>query len=106
MSEQALDLRRSAQILQRHKIAVSVATMLGIAAGVAFAVLSPPMLTSSALVVLPTSAARYITTQVVVAGSDPVLTGAIRQLDQPVSLQALQSRVQARTPSPTATSII
>jgi capsular polysaccharide biosynthesis protein len=105
MSEQALDLRRSAQILRRHKIALSVATLLGIAAGVALVVLSTPVLTSSALVVLPTSAARYITTQVVIAGSDPVLTGALRQLDQPTSLQALQSRVQARSLSPTIISI-
>jgi capsular polysaccharide biosynthesis protein len=105
MSEQALDLRRSVQILRRHKIVVSVVTLLGLSAGVAFVLLSAPTLTSSALVVLPTSAARYITTEVVVAGSDPVLTGALRQLDQPASLQALQSSVQARSLSPTIISI-
>jgi capsular polysaccharide biosynthesis protein len=105
MSEQALDLRRSAQIVRRHKISVSIATLLGISAGVAYVVLTPPVLASSALVVLPTSAARYISTQVVVAGSDPVLTGAIRRLGQATSLQALQGRVQARSLSPTIISI-
>jgi capsular polysaccharide biosynthesis protein len=105
MSEQALDLRRSMKIVRRHKIAVSVATLLGLSAGVAFVVLSPPTLASSALVVLPTSAARYITTQVVIAGSDPVMTGAIRHLDQATSVQALQSRVQVRNLSPTIISI-
>ena len=105
MSEQALDLRRSVRIVRRHKIVVSIATVLGLSAGVAFVVLSPPVLTSSALVVLPTSAARYITTEVVVAGSDPVLTGAIPHLDQATSLQALQGRVQARSLSPTIISI-
>jgi capsular polysaccharide biosynthesis protein len=105
MSEQALDLRRSVQIIRRHKIVVSITTVLGLSAGVAFVVLSPPVLTSSALVVLPTSAARYITTQVVIASSDPVLTGAMRQMDQPTSLPALQSSVQAKSLSPTIISI-
>jgi len=105
MSEQALDLRRSMQIVRRHKIAVSIATLLGLAAGVAYVVHTPPVLTSSALVELPPSAARFITTQVVIAGSDPVLTGAIRRLDQPTSLQALQSSVQAKSLSPTIISI-
>jgi len=105
MSEQALDLRRSMQIVRRHKIAVSTATLLGLAGGVAFATLSPQTLASSALVALPNSAARYVTTQVVIAGSDPVLTGAIPKLDQPTSLQALQSRVQVGHLSPTIISI-
>jgi capsular polysaccharide biosynthesis protein len=105
MSEQALDLRRSMKIVRRHKIAVSIATLLGLSAGVALVVLSPPALASSALVVLPPSAARFITTQVVVAGSDPVMTGAIRHLDQATSVQALQSRVQVRNLSPTIISI-
>jgi capsular polysaccharide biosynthesis protein len=105
MSEQALDLRRSMKIVRRHKIAVSIATLLGLSAGVALVVLSPPTLASSALVVLPPSAARFITTQVVVAGSDPVMTGAIRHLDQATSVQALQSRVQVRNLSPTIISI-
>ena len=105
MSEQALDLRRSMQIVRRHKIVVGIATVLGLGAGVAFVMLSPPTLTSSALVELPTSAAKYITTQVVIAGSDPVLTGAARQLDPPTSLQALQSSVRAKSLSPTIISI-
>jgi capsular polysaccharide biosynthesis protein len=105
MSEQALDLRRSVQIVRRHKIAVSIATLLGLAGGVAFVIHSPPTLTSSAEVVLPTTAARFVTTQVVIAGSDPVLTGAIPKLHEPASLQALQSRVQAKSLSPTIISI-
>ncbi len=97
MSEQTLDLRRSLQIVRRHKIVVAIATVLGIACGRRVHRAHPPMLTSSALVVLPTSAARTSPRRLSIAGSDPVLTGAIRQLDQPVSLQALQSRVQARS---------
>ena len=58
MSERAVDLRRSVRIVLRHKFTVAIAAALGIAAGVAFTVLRPPMLTSQALVVLPSAAAR------------------------------------------------
>lgn len=105
MSEQALDLRGSIRIVRRHKILVATATMVGLAAGVVFTLLRPPMLASETLVVLPTSAARYITTQVVVADSDPVLTGAMRRLDRHTSLQALQSHVRVTSLSPTIISI-
>jgi capsular polysaccharide biosynthesis protein len=56
-------------------------------------------------VLLPASAARYTATQVVIADSDPVLTGAIRRLGQAPSLQALQARVQAKSLSPATISI-
>ena len=52
MSEKALDLRRSMQIVRRHKFLVGFVVVLGIAAGAAYAVLKPPMLTSTALVAL------------------------------------------------------
>jgi hypothetical protein len=77
------------------------ATMLGLLAGMVFALLTPAVFRSSALVVLPASAARYTATQVVIADSDPVLTGAIRQLGRAPSLRALQAGVQARSLSPT-----
>ena len=53
MSEKALDLRRSMQIVRRHKFLVGFVVVLGIAAGAAYAVLKPPQCsTSTALVVL------------------------------------------------------
>ena len=65
MSQQALDLRRSMQIVRRYKVLVGVVVVLGILAGGAYAVLKPPMLTSTALVVLPhsrrTSSAATVT---------------------------------------------
>jgi hypothetical protein len=84
---------------------IIAAATLGLFAGIVFTLFSPAVFRSSALVVLPASAARYNTTLVVVAGSDPVLTGAIRRLDQTPSLPALQGRVQARSLSPTIISI-
>jgi len=46
MSEQALDLRRSAQIVRRHKIVVAVFAALGLLAGIGWALHRPPMLSS------------------------------------------------------------
>ncbi len=52
MSQQALDLRRSIQIVRRHKLLVGIVLVLGLLAGGAYAVLNPPMVTSTALVLL------------------------------------------------------
>jgi capsular polysaccharide biosynthesis protein len=94
MSEQALDLRRSMQILRRHKVILGIATVLGLILGAAFTLLHPPLLTSKALVVLPPAAARNIGTQVVIADSDPVLAAAARQLNPPIPLTVIRDRVQ------------
>jgi capsular polysaccharide biosynthesis protein len=105
MSEQALDLRRSTRIVWRHKVVVGIAAALGLAAGAAFTILRPPMLTSEALVVLPPSAARFIGTQAVIADSEPVLTQAMREIDPAVTLPTLRGRVQAKSLTPRIISI-
>ena len=53
MSQQAVDLRRSIQLVRRHKILVGGVLLLGIAAGGAYAVVKPAAVTSTALVALP-----------------------------------------------------
>jgi capsular polysaccharide biosynthesis protein len=105
MSEQVLDLRRSMRIVRRHKVIVIVAAVLGLLAGVAFTVLRPPMLTSESVVVLPPSESRFIGTQVVIAGSDPVLADAARHVNPPVALVTLRSRVLVRNLTTTIISI-
>jgi DUF1707 SHOCT-like domain len=70
------------------------AAALGLLAGIVFTLFSPAVFRSRALVVLPPSAARVTATQVVIADSDPVLTGATRRLGQTLSLPALRGRVQ------------
>ena len=55
MSQETLDLRRSIQIIRRHKLLMGIMVALGILAGGAYAVLKPPMVTSTALVLLPQS---------------------------------------------------
>ena len=95
MSEQPLDLRRSLRILRRHKIFVAASAALGLAGGLAFATLSPPMFTSNATVVLPPSV-HNISTQMFIATSDPVLAGALRTIDSSESPQTLRSAIQVK----------
>ena len=104
MSEQALDLRRSARIVRRHWILVVVFVILGAAGGGAFAVLRPPMVSSEALVVLP-KAAPSIATEALIAASDPVLAGALPHVSPHMSLQKLQTLVKAKSVTPFILSI-
>ena len=97
MSEQPLDLRRSLHIVRRRFAVVGVVAALGLLAGICYTALNPPTYTSSALVALASST-RSVPTQVVVASSGPVLSGALRSLNQATSLQTLRSRVQVTTP--------
>ena len=88
-------MRRSLPILRRHKVFVAASIVLGLAAGLAFAVLRPPMLTSTASVYLPSSV-HDISTQVVIATSNPVLTGALRTIGSSESPRALRSDIQVK----------
>jgi capsular polysaccharide biosynthesis protein len=119
MSEQALTLRRSVHIVRRHKILVCSATALGLVLGSGYAVTHPPMLTSTALVVLPAAVQTagsatgpgagagattngpdpYMATQIVIADSDPVLSGALPQIRPAMSVQALRTVVHITSPA-------
>jgi capsular polysaccharide biosynthesis protein len=96
MSDETLDLRRSLQLVWRHKVIVAIFIVLGIAAGAAYTVLHPPMLASNALVLL-SSSIHDTGTQVVIADSDPVLAGAVRSAGPGMSLDTLRSRVQVKS---------
>jgi capsular polysaccharide biosynthesis protein len=117
MSEQALNLRRSVQIVRRHKILVGIVTAAGLLAGGAYAVLEPPPLTSTTLVALPaaiqaavspaaaaapattTGADSYMATQVVIATSDPVLSPALSHVSPATSLLGLRRKIQVTSPT-------
>ena len=88
-------MRRSLQTLRRHKVFVAASTVLGLAAGLAFAVLRPPLLTSNAIVALPPSV-HDISTQVVIATSNPVLADALRTIDSGESPSTLRSAIQVK----------
>jgi capsular polysaccharide biosynthesis protein len=107
MSQQALDLRRSVQIVRRHKRLFGALVVLGLLIGAGYSVVKPPVLTSAALVLLPQSLAQSeqasssgatsglnIATQVVIASSDSVLANALPHVSPQMSLQALQSKIR------------
>ena len=115
MSQGTLDLR---WIVRRIWPAVGAVAVWGLLAGMAVAALHPPMLTSTALVVLPAAVQSagsatgpgagaattsgpypYMATQIVIAGSDPVLSGALSQVSPAVSLQALRAKINVTSPA-------
>lgn len=99
MSEQALDLRRSLQIVRRHKVLVGIMAAVGLLAGAAYTAFHPPQPSSQAMVVLPTSI-RDASTQVVIADSDPVLESALPYVGTPLTLQQLRLKVKVANPTP------
>jgi len=117
MSQQALDLRRSTQILRRRKVLVFILVSLGILGGGSYAVLTPPTLGSTALIALPESPVNaaagtttggtdpFTATQEVIATSYPVLTNAMPNVRPAMSLIQLRHDVQAGSPAPGIISI-
>jgi capsular polysaccharide biosynthesis protein len=97
MSEHTLDLKSCLHIVRRRLAVVGLVAALGLLAGAGYTALNPPTYTSSALVALASST-RSVPSQVVIAGSGPVLTGALRNLHQDMSLPTLRSRVQVANP--------
>jgi capsular polysaccharide biosynthesis protein len=116
MSQQVLDLRTTMHIVWRHRFLVGVIAAVGLLAGAAYAVLRPPMLTSTALVVLPQSAQSaqaaasgapdaFTATQKVIADSSPVLLGALPDVRPAMSLNELRHEVQIGSMSPFVISV-
>jgi len=94
MSGQALDFKRSAQIVRRHKILVGVVAALGLLGGIGYTMLNSAAYTSSELLVV--SPAVNISTQSVVVTSDAVLLPVQRGANRGMSLDTLRGRVQAK----------
>ena len=119
MSQQGLDLRRSIQIVWRHKILVGAVVVLGMLAGGAYAHLIPPAMTSTALVVLPPPTQNsqlaagtgsgavnpYTATQEVIAGSNQILSNALHDVRPTMSLAELRSQIQIGSVTPYVISI-
>jgi len=111
MSQQAVDLRRSIQIVRRHKILVGVVMILAIGAGGAYAVVYPSALESTALVALPPSVQStepvvnaggtdpFTATQEVIASSYQVLVNALPDVRPAMSLNELRRDIQVGSPA-------
>jgi uncharacterized protein involved in exopolysaccharide biosynthesis len=89
---------------RRHKILLGVFVLLGLLAGAGYAVLKPPMLTSTALVALPSNT-HNMATQAVIADSDPVLASSLHGIHPAVPLPTLHNRIQTKSLSPTILSV-
>ena len=113
MSQQPLDLRTSLHIARRYRALIGGLAALGLLAGVGYAVLNPPKATGEALVVIPqlttssdtavTNTGTVITsgseTQVLIAGSDPVLKAALPNISPAMTLAELRAAVVASNPT-------
>ena len=104
MNQQPLNLRRFIQIIRRHKLLVAAVMLLGFLGGVGYAVMNPPMMTSRALVVL-TKPKPNMATDLLIAGSQPVLSRALPSLGSAVSLADLTGSVTVETATPSVLSI-
>ena len=120
MSEQSLDLRRSAQIVRRHKLLMGLLVVLGIlVGGAAYIVFAPPMVTSTALVGLPQDSTAqagalvaaqggpdpYTATQQIIATSNTVLLDALPNVRPAMSLDQLRGDIQVASPTPFVISV-
>jgi capsular polysaccharide biosynthesis protein len=94
MTQQQPNLRRSMRIVRRYKGIVGGFALLGLAAGVGYAVLNPPQQTSSALVILPTPKPN-IQTDTLIAESAPVLTAALPKIGHGMTLTGLHKGITA-----------
>src|SRR5262249_6720667 len=86
---------RVSKVAAASACVVIAAAVLGLLAGIAFTLFSPPVFRSSAYVMLPV-ATRDTATQAVIARSDPVLAGALPSIKPAVSLPALRSGIQVK----------
>src|SRR4051794_31982723 len=103
MSEQGLNLRRSLHIAWRYKIIVAIMAAFGFLLGAGYASIHPSMLSAKTLVVLPQNTPN-MATEVVVAGSDPVLNSAIQSLPAGTTLAKLRTTVQVKSVTSTVLS--
>ncbi len=106
MSQQPMNLRRAFRTIRRHKVTVGVAVAVGLLVGAGYGSVNPPARTATALVVIPAVQNLDISTEVVVAASDPVLAGAQPNIIPAISLAKLRGQVTATNPSGNVISIV
>jgi capsular polysaccharide biosynthesis protein len=97
-----MDFRRFLQAARQHKLVVALITLLGLGLGIGYTFLSPPMLTSTALVQVQFPATRAVApiqTQVYIADGSGVLEAAGKLLHPPVPLAVMQQRVSVTGPT-------
>ena len=112
MDEQVLKLRDLLGIIRRHLPLFLVLTLAGLAIGLAYAVVRPPMPAASSIVLLPPSSTTAsgqptvdVATEIEIAESEPVLDVAARNARLVLSYPVLQRRVAVSALTPDALQI-
>jgi capsular polysaccharide biosynthesis protein len=89
-----VDLRTLLRAVRLHKVIFALVVAVGIAAGVAYAFLRPPLQVSSESVVVANTKSITIQGQAFIASSQKVLVATRKLLDHPPPLETLLNRVQ------------
>jgi len=92
------------QIVRRHWFVVGLFALVGMAAGGAYTVYKPPLVSSNALVELSTASVPGMATQVVIASSDDVLAGALHADRTPASILVLRDHIKVNSLTPSVMS--
>lgn len=106
MAEQSVDLRSTLSILRRHRLVLALAAVLGIAAGLVFVVVRPPLYSSTTQVLLPPvkstdglPPSRDVKTEIRIATSDGVLGPAGQVVDPSLTVRQIARRVTVTAPT-------
>lgn len=112
MAEQSVDLRSTLSVLRRHRLVLVIAAVIGVAAGMSFVVLRPPLYSSTSQVLLPPvkttdgqTPVRDVQTEIRIATSDGVFGPAGQAVTPPLSVQAMARRVHVSAPTSDVISI-
>jgi hypothetical protein len=94
VSEQSMNSRRALQVARRYRVLIGIVAAVGFLGGAGYAIMTPPQFTSRSLVVVPPG---NISTQVLIASSQPVISGAARTLGHGVSAQQLSQEISVQS---------
>ena len=104
MSDPVTDLRWTAATLRRRSRALVAAALVGLVGGIVYVLISPPPLTSTTLVLLPTpalaeSSSSDVDTQVRIALSTTVLDRAGKAVTPALSARSVEKKVKVSAPT-------
>jgi capsular polysaccharide biosynthesis protein len=106
MEEQPLDLRGAFKAVRMHRLMVALVAVVGLGAGIAYGVKTPPRPEARSLVLLPPSAftgnpgvSPYTKTQEIIVTSTRVLSAAGSSVAPPVGAARLRRDITVTAPS-------
>jgi capsular polysaccharide biosynthesis protein len=89
-----MNSRHALLIARRYRVLIGIVAAAGLLGGAGYAVMTQPKFTSQSLVVVPPG---NISTQVLVASSQPVISAAARTLGHGVSAQQLSQEISVQS---------